>query len=283
MRLRLLLTATALSAVLITAPALAQTVSPALTAPVSTPTADQAAAPAAAAPVVKKHKHKQKKTAHTTGYYDMKEDADSIAFDVNDPWQGFNHPIMDFNIFFDRHVFKPLISGYDYVVPRGFRRAFSNFLSNLTEPLNTVHGILRLNPNVAFTSLWRFILNTTFGLGGIHDFAQESTGLHEMPQNLGKTLGHWGVPSGPYVVLPIIGPSSARDTTGKIGDWFIDPVGWVEDDALIEVSQAVADGIVTRDNNNDLIDTLYYNSLDPYTATRSAYRQHEVFEDKSKE
>ncbi len=216
---------------------------------------------------------------HSKGYYDMKEDV--VAPDVNDPWEGFNHPIFDFNVGFDRHVFKPVITVYDYV-PHPVRHSISNFLSNLTEPLNFVHGVLQLNPKVAFTSLWRFILNTTFGLAGLDDFAKEKANLHGMDQNLGKTLGHWGVPSGPYVVLPIIGPSSVRDTTGKVGDWFADPVGWV-DDTWVEVGRSAADGIDARDTQAQVVEHLYYDSLDPYTATRSAYRQHEKFEDSSKE
>lgn len=217
--------------------------------------------------------------ASDPGYYDMKDEA--VAPENNDPWQGFNHPIFDFNVAFDRHIFKPAITAYDYV-PHGIRHSISNFLSNLTEPLNTVHGILQLNPKIAFTSIWRFILNTTFGLGGLDDFARENGGLHNMDQNLGKTLGRWGVPTGPYVVLPILGPSSVRDTTGKVGDWFADPVAWV-DDTWVEVGRSVADGFVSRDNNADVIQSLYYDSLDPYTATRSAYRQHERFEETSGE
>ena len=211
------------------------------------------------------------------GYYELK----SEPSDVDDPWESFNHPIFDFNVAFDRHVFKPIIELYDNV-PHGIRHSISNFLNNLSEPLNAVHGILQLNPKVTFTSVWRFILNSTFGLGGINDFAKENAGLRPMEQNLGKTFGHWGVPTGPYIVLPIIGPSSARDTTGKAGDWFADPVGYV-DTTWDEVGRTVADGIDTRDTKAAVVEHLYYDSLDPYTATRSAFRQHETFEGNSQE
>jgi phospholipid-binding lipoprotein MlaA len=192
-----------------------------------------------------------------------------------DPWEGVNRDIMGFNIGFDRYVFKPVVTGYR-VVPAPVRKNVNNFLTNLGEPLNVVHGILQLNGKAALTSLWRFILNTTLGLGGIRDFAGEN-GLHYIDQNLGKTMGRWGVPAGPYVVLPILGPSSVRDTTGKVGDWFLDPVGW-ELNTWESVSQGVANGIDARDVNSGIIENLYYQSLDPYVATRSVYRQHEAFE-----
>ena len=212
-------------------------------------------------------------------YYNLK-DAQALE-GSEDPWEGFNRPVFDFNLFVDRNIEKPFISAYD-VIPAPARHRFGDFLSNLGEPLNFVHGMLQLNPKVAFTSMWRFILNTTFGLGGLRDFAREDAGLHKMDENLGKTLGVWGAPTGPYVVLPIFGPSSVRDTTGKVGDWFLDPVGW-EETTWASAGQAVADGVDARDSNAGVIEHLYYQSLDPYVATRSAYRQHELFKAGSKE
>lgn len=220
-----------------------------------------------------------KKHAKSADYYDMKDTVNSAA--VQDPWEGFNHSIFSFNVAFDRYLFKPFISAYD-VIPKDVRGGIGNFLSNLTEPLNVIHGLLQFKPNVAFTSFWRFMLNSTFGLGGWRDFARDNAHLNYMDQNLGKTLGYWGLPAGPYVVLPILGPSSVRDTTGRIGDWFADPIGWPED-TWVSVSQAVATGIDTRDSKASVIEQLYYESLDPYAATRSAYRQHEKHDAESKE
>jgi len=206
-------------------------------------------------------------------YYDLR-DAERTR-ENNDPWEGFNRPVFDFNLFVDRNIEKPFISAYD-VIPAQARHSFGNFLSNLGEPLNFIHGVLQLDPNAAFTSFWRFILNTTFGLGGLRDFAREEAGLHHFDENMGKTLGTWGAPTGPYVVLPILGPSSVRDTTGKVVDWFADPVGWQEN-TWQSIGQAVADGIDARDSEAGIIEHLYYQSLDPYVATRSAYQQHELF------
>lgn len=209
----------------------------------------------------------------------FKDDQESL--ESYDPWEDVNRPVFQFNLGFDRYVAKPFISAYD-VIPADGRRAVSNVLGNLGEPLNAIHGVLQLNPKVAFTSIWRFILNTTFGFVGIRDFAREDAKLYHTDENLGRTLGHWGVPAGPYVVLPILGPSSVRDTTGKVGDWFADPVGW-EETTWASAGQAIADGIDTRDSNAGLIEHLYYESLDPYVATRSSFRQHEAFKARNKE
>lgn len=224
------------------------------------------------------------KAAKSPDYYDIK-DTENVAI-INDPWESFNQPIFKFNVAFDRYLFKPFISAYD-VIPKEVRSGIGNILSNLTEPLNVIHGVLQLKPNVAFTSFWRFVLNSSFGLGGWRDFARDDAGLKYMGQNLGKTLGYYGVPAGPYVVLPILGPSSVRDTTGRVGDWFADPVTWVEQDVTdsgwTSVAHAAIRGIDARDKNSGVIEHLYYESLDPYAATRSAYRQHEKFAEHSKE
>lgn len=200
----------------------------------------------------------------------------------DDPWECFNRPVFQFNLAFDKGIAKPFITMYDAVLPLDVRHAVGNVVSNLGEPLNAVHGALQLKPKIFFTSMWRFILNSTFGFAGIRDFARQDAGLHNMDQNLGKTLGHWGIGTGPYLVLPILGPSSARDTTGRVGDWFLDPVGWVMTTPE-DVAESVVQGIDTRDSNAGVIEHLYYESLDPYVATRSTYRQHELFQGKTQE
>jgi len=229
-------------------------------------------------------KSAKNKPLKSQDYYDAK-DSDNVAA-INDPWESFNQPIFNFNLAFDRYFFKPFISVYD-VIPQDARSGIGHVLTNLTEPLNVIHGILQLKPNVTFTSFWRFLLNSTFGLGGWRDFAYDNAKLKYMNQNMGKTLGYWGAPAGPYVVLPILGPSSVRDTTGKLGDWFADPVTWIEADITdsnwTSFGHAVLRGIDTRSSKASVIEHLYYESLDPYAATRSAYRQHEKHAEKSKE
>ncbi len=216
---------------------------------------------------------KSKDKFDSSKYYDLKESENTAA--SNDPWEGFNRPVFSFNLFFDRNVFKPLIQGYD-VIPQVGRTKIGNFLCNLGEPLNAIHGVLQGSPKIAFTSLWRFILNSTFGLGGINDFARDSAGLHNMEQTLGSTFGSWGIPSGPYLVLPIIGPSSARGAVGMAGNWALDPLNYLVTDWAM-LGERAAEGVDYRDSQSGIIEHLYYDSLDPYVATRSAYLQHEAF------
>lgn len=208
-------------------------------------------------------------------YYDLKES--EAVENSNDPWEGFNRPIFNFNLFFDRNVFKPIIKAYD-IIPQSGRTHIGNILTNLGEPLNAIHGVLQGSPKIAFTSLWRFILNTTFGLGGINDFARDNAGLKNMEQTLGGTLAAWGVPSGPYVVLPILGPSSARGTVGIAGNWALDPLTYTTTRWFM-LGERTAEGIDYRDSQAPIIEHLYYDSLDPYVATRSAFLQNQAFKE----
>lgn len=218
-------------------------------------------------------KAESKKKFDSSAYYDLKESETAAAGD--DPWERFNRPIFDFNLLFDRHVFKPIITAYD-VIPQSGRSRIGNFLTNLGEPLNAIHGLLQLNPRVAFTSMWRFILNSTFGLAGFNDFARDNAGLRNMEQTLGGTFGTWGVPSGPYLVLPVIGPSSARGAVGMAANWALDPFTYALKPWEV-FGERVAEGVDYRDSQAPVIEHLYYESLDPYVATRSAYLQNEAF------
>jgi phospholipid-binding lipoprotein MlaA len=196
-------------------------------------------------------------------------------FDVRDPIKPVNQEIFSFNLFVDQWLIKPVTTAY-HQIPDWGRAGISNFVTNLSEPSNTVNGALQLNPKIAFTSFWRFTLNSTFGLGGLRDFAEEN-GLKYQDQDFGKTLGSYGVDDGAYVVLPLAGPSTVRDTTGKVVDWFMDPVGWFLTTPEI-IAQICTDGITTRDEQSAIIEQFYYQSLEPYSATRAAYLQHEAFQ-----
>lgn len=196
-------------------------------------------------------------------------------FDARDPIKPVNQATFWFNLKADRWVIKPIATAY-HQIPSWGRAGIDNFLTNLSEPSNTVNGVLQLNPKIAFTSFWRFTLNSTFGFAGFRDFAGQNAGLKEQDTDFGKTLGRYGVPDGAYVVLPLVGPSTVRDTAGKAVDWFADPVGWFETTPEA-IAQTTADGIVTRDENDAVVKQLYYQSLDPYAATRAAYLQHQAF------
>lgn len=196
-------------------------------------------------------------------------------FDARDPIKPVNKRVFVFNLGADRWVIKPIATAY-HQLPDWSRKGVNNFLTNLTEPSNTVNGILQLNPKIAVTSFWRFTLNSTIGFAGLRDFAGEH-GLKNQDTNFGKTLSSYGVADGAYVVLPLAGPSTVRDTTGRVVDWFLDPVGWFMNTPQT-IAQISADGIDTRDEQSAIISQLYYQSLEPYSATRAAYLQHQAFQ-----
>ncbi len=201
-------------------------------------------------------------------------DADGDPFEACDALKPINQPIFSFNLVFDRWLMRPVAHTY-HELPDTVRGSVDNFLTNLSEPSNVVNSALQGDMQAAGTSLWRFILNSTFGFAGLRDFAGEN-GLKYNDQDFGKTLGTYGVVDGSYVVLPVFGPSTLRDTTGKVVDWFLDPVGWYLNTPE-SITQDVADGIDTRDDKDALIQQLYYDSLDPYSATRSTYLQHSAY------
>lgn len=203
------------------------------------------------------------------------ENADADPFDLQDPIKPVNEVVFGFNLGADRHVIKPVADAY-HEVPDLARSGVSNFLSNLHEPANVVNNVLQLDIDAAARSFWRFTLNTTFGLAGLRDFAGEN-GLPSKDTDFGKTLGRYGIGEGGYVVLPLLGPSTTRDTAGKAVDWFLDPVGWVLTTPQ-SIAQGVSDGLVAREENDAIVDQLYYQSLEPYSATRASYLQHQAFD-----
>lgn len=199
--------------------------------------------------------------------------ATNDQFDACDPIKPVNEQVFRFNLVTDRWVFAPVTHAYQEVPIEG-RMTIDNFLTNLGEPSNSLNSFLQGDMQAAGTSLWRFILNSTFGFAGLRDFAGEN-GLLYNDQDFGKTLGSYGVSEGAYVVLPFYGPSTVRDTAGKAVDWFLDPVGW-HLNTPESIAQDVAEAIDTRDENDSIVTELYYESINPYAATRASYLQHQA-------
>ena len=195
------------------------------------------------------------------------------TFEARDPLRPFNEAIFSFNLGADEYVIGPVAHGYNRL-PGWFRYGSSNFLSNLGEPLSGINYLLQADFQSFGTSLFRFLLNTTFGLGGLRDFAGEN-GLVENTARFNDTFRAYGLGTGPYIVLPLLGPSSLRGTVGVAGDWVSDPVGYFVSTPA-SVAQSVSEGIVDRAESNDIVQQLYYDAIDPYTATRATYLQHET-------
>lgn len=131
----------------------------------------------------------------------------------NDPLEGLNRGVMVFNDGIDNAVLKPVAEGYRKVVPSFVQTAVGNFFGNLGDGWSAINHLLQGKPEPALNMTLRMAVNSTFGLGGLLDVASEA-GLERQAEDLGQTLGVWGVPTGPYLVLPLLGPSTLRDSLG---------------------------------------------------------------------
>jgi len=149
--------------------------------------------------------------------HSISEFRDQRFAEVADPWEGFNRSMYRFNFYFDKYIFLPVVNSYEFVTPTFVQQRISSFYSNLGEVRNLTNNLFQLKGPESATTLGRFVTNSTLGLGGLFDPATKF-GLERHNQDFGKTLGYWGADSGPYLVLPIFGPSSLRDTGGLAVD-----------------------------------------------------------------
>ncbi len=156
---------------------------------------------------------------------------DVAAAERGDPLKPFNKRMQKFNDFFDRNLLKPIAKGYQFITPKFVDTAVSNFFANLGEPGVVINQVLQGKPLLASRDTARFLMNTVFGVGGVIDVGR-TVGLHAHEEDFGQTLGVWGAPSGPYLVLPLLGPSSVRDGAGRLVDMFTWPLRYIDDPAL---------------------------------------------------
>jgi phospholipid-binding lipoprotein MlaA len=140
------------------------------------------------------------------------------TIDAYDPWEPMNRRIYNFNAIFDEYVFLPVVRAYEFVLPEFAQTGVSNFFNNLTEVTNLTNSILQFKFVKAVNTLGRIVINTTVGLGGLIDVATTVDGIERENEDFGQTLGFYGLGPGPYLVLPILGPSSLRDTAGLAVD-----------------------------------------------------------------
>lgn len=191
---------------------------------------------------------------------------------VQDPVEPLNRVFYKFNSVVDHIMLRPVTSVYRGVVPEFGRDRVHSFLDNLSSPVTFANSLLQGDADNAFVTFWRFVLNTTLGFGGLYDFAADA-GLHKKrDEDFGQTLGVWGADSGPYLMLPLIGPSSLRDAPGRVADWLMDPFSHALSDGEL-AARAVAGAVDFREANFDTIDDIYNSSLDPYASFRSLYLQ----------
>lgn len=192
-----------------------------------------------------------------------------------DPLEGINRGIYKFNDVTDKAVFKPVATAYKTVTPTPIRTGVNNFFNNLHSITSILNNLLQFKFANAFSETGRFVINSTFGLAGLIDVAgMDNVPVHK--EDFGQTLGHWGVGSGAYLVLPFLGPSNIRDTTGLVFDTVTtDPITYTHNIGEVRLHNQLrtAEFIDTRAellNASDLIDEA---SLDPYAFMRDAYLQ----------
>lgn len=188
-----------------------------------------------------------------------------------DPIEPINRGIYSFNSTFDHYLLKPIAKGYDAVVPGLVKTGVTNVFQNVSDAQSLVSDALQLKGAKFGNDLGRVVLNTTFGIGGIFDLATP-LGIERGNEDIGQTLGFWGIGAGPYLVIPFLGPSSLRDAVGRYGDSQINPLSQVSSvpvrNSLTGLS--VVDARVGVFPAEDLLNQA---SLDKYTFLRSAYLQ----------
>jgi phospholipid-binding lipoprotein MlaA len=195
--------------------------------------------------------------------------------DPHDRFERVNRSVYRFNTALDRGLAKPVARTYVKMVPAPLRTGVSNFFENLDYTTTVVNDLLQAKPLPFVHDTARLLVNTTIGIGGLFDPATK-LGMPTGDEDFGQTLGRWGIPAGPYLMLPLLGPSNSRDLVGKVGDHFTDPTTYVNSTPL-EYGLKVADLL---DKRAGLLqaDSVLDNSYDPYVFVRNAYLQRRQFQ-----
>jgi phospholipid-binding lipoprotein MlaA len=190
----------------------------------------------------------------------------------SDPWEGFNRNMYAVHDTVDQTVLEPVARGYRAITPRPLRTGVLNFLRNLKAPVIFANDVLQGEFVRAGTTVARFGVNTTVGIAGVFDPAT-SFGLERHDEDFGQTLAVWGVDSGPYIFVPLLGPTTVRDSFGRVIDTAFDPLTWAEFDEVddVRLARAIVTGVATRELVLDSVDAIRRDSPDPYVTIRSSY------------
>ena len=201
--------------------------------------------------------------------YDDEYDDDVV--EVNDPLYGLNREFFLFNDAMYVAIVRPLAKGYNVVIPEEIRISVKNFFYNLRFPIRFVNCLLQAKGTKAMEEFATFFLNSTVGLAGIQTPASYYDNLPPTPEDLGQTLGVWGADEGFFIMYPILGPSSLRDSARFIDSFFLDPVSWMNFDWEVHYAILAYDKFNELSFDIDDIDALKEAVLDPYVAVRDAY------------
>ena len=201
------------------------------------------------------------------------EEGEEEVVQIADPLYPWNKTMYHFNDKLYFWLMKPVAQGYSAVVPEDIRLSVSNFFDNITTPIRFVSNLLQLKVKDAGNELFRFLYNSTAGVCGLADAAKMDFDIRKKDEDLGQTLGSYGIGHGIYLVWPFLGPSSLRDTVGRVGDRFLTPINYIN-------PTETALGITVYDRVNETsfrigdYEDLKKSAIDPYVSIRDAYVQH---------
>ena len=189
--------------------------------------------------------------------------------DPKDPWEKFNRSSFAFNQKIDSYVLRPIAKGYQWAVPEAMRDSIGNVFGNLSEPANILNNSLQGKGEGALVSLFRLMINSTLGVGGLFDVAGTAANQPERAEDFGQTLAVWGVGNGPYFVIPFVGPSTLRDSAGLIVGYFSEPMTYADND-WVEWGMW---GLKVLDYRERMLPAtdLLEGAVDPYLMAREAY------------
>ena len=187
-----------------------------------------------------------------------------------DPFEPVNRDINQFNRDFDKVFGKPVAKGYRAVLPNAVDRGVSNFFSNIDDINSAINNLLQLKPRRAISDVGRICLNTTIGMLGLFDVASR-VGLQSYKEDLGQTLGYWGVGDKPYLEIPVTGPNTLRDLIGRIGDLMMNPIYYTSQG--VYWSLLILRYVDARADLLETTDVLEQAAVDPYLFVRETYLQ----------
>lgn len=209
------------------------------------------------------------------------EDAVAAYREANDPLEPLNRYFFEVNLGLDKLLLRPIAEIYRGALPRGVQDSVRNVVNNLDTPVTFIHDVLQGEEKRAGESFGRFATNTFIGVGGLFDVAAGDNengegGIPYHEEDLGQTFAVYGAGEGPYLMLPLLGPSNVRDLAGRVGDSFLDPVQYAlsnEHRTGFSIARFAAGGIDTRARNIETLDDIERTSIDFYATVRSLYRQ----------
>lgn len=209
-----------------------------------------------------------------------KSPAERAEFEAtDDPLEPTNRVIFDVNDFLDRLLIRPLAELYRVMLPEGIRTRIANIVGNMQEPVIFANDLMQGELGKADITFKRFVINTSLGIGGMWEVAGD-WGYYKQTGDFGQTLSSWGIAGGPYLVLPLFGPSNFRDAIGLGVDAVMSPWGYIAyiggsgPSDTLQISEFAADGLTQREQNIEGMDALREGSLDFYAQMRSVYRQY---------